>query len=195
MSWEQAWNEGRTPWDQGASSPALEELVANDEVPNGRGLVPGCGSGYDVLTLASAERHVTGIDLSEVAKERFEILRAKAQVSPNHARVITADFFTFQASPFDFVWDYTFLCAIEPEMRSAWQQKVHSLLKPNGSLFVLVFPTAPLHDDPNRPPYVLSTALITEVLGPSFRLQSEMAAQNSLGNRSGKEILARWSRL
>lgn len=45
----------------GNSSPALLQLIAEDKIPNGRVLVPGCGRGYDVVTLASKKRVVTGI--------------------------------------------------------------------------------------------------------------------------------------
>ncbi|MCZ7685418.1 MAG: TPMT family class I SAM-dependent methyltransferase [Sandaracinaceae bacterium] len=52
MSWEDAWREGRTGWDAGGSPPALIELGARGVLPAGRALVPGCGAGWDVLTLA-----------------------------------------------------------------------------------------------------------------------------------------------
>lgn len=44
----------------GSSSPALLKLLAEDQIPNGRALVPGCGRGYDVITLASATRKAVG---------------------------------------------------------------------------------------------------------------------------------------
>lgn len=193
MSWKQAWKEDRTPWDQGASSPVVHDLVKANALPHGRGLVPGAGSGYDVLALASNERRMIGLDLSELAVQRFERLREEAAVDREHAQMHAADFFNFEAPPFNFIWDYTFLCAIEPEQRQAWGERVRTLLKPDGQLFVLVFPTTPIHDDPNRPPYVLSVELVSNILGPDFRLELCEPVQNSRGNRRGREVLARWS--
>ena len=45
MTWQAAWEEGRTPWDAGQSAPILPTVL--DTLPNGRALVPGAGSGYD----------------------------------------------------------------------------------------------------------------------------------------------------
>ncbi len=193
MSWQQAWKEGRTPWDQGASSPVLAELVRADAVPHGRGLVPGAGSGYDVLTLASDQRHVVGIDLADHAVQRFKALREQAGIDADIAQMQTADFFEYEDDPFDFIWDYTFLCAIEPEQRATWRDQVVALLKPRAALFVLVFPTVPLHDDPKRPPHVLSVELVGDILGPEFRLELARKVPNSMGNRRGREILTRWT--
>lgn len=48
--WEGHWKEGKTSWDAGKPSPALVELLENEEtrslIPDhGKALVPGCGSG------------------------------------------------------------------------------------------------------------------------------------------------------
>ena len=51
------------------------------------------------------------------------------------------DFFALSvAEPFDVVYDCTFLCAIEPELRRAWAAKMAEIIKPGGELLVLVFP-------------------------------------------------------
>ncbi|KAG7027674.1 putative thiol methyltransferase 2 [Cucurbita argyrosperma subsp. argyrosperma] len=40
------------------------------DLPNGRALVPGCGSGYDVVQMASSERYVIGLDISNNAIQK-----------------------------------------------------------------------------------------------------------------------------
>ena len=72
VDWKEAWKAGNTPWDAGRSAPALHALLQRDEVPAGRVLVPGCGTGYDLATLARHDREVIGIDLSEEARAAFE---------------------------------------------------------------------------------------------------------------------------
>ncbi len=102
MSWQQAWEENRTPWDAGAAAPSLVELVESGELPEGRALVPGAGSGYDVLALAGPERHAVGLDLAPGAKRRFDALRAEQGVPADQAEMVTADFFDWQPdAPFD----------------------------------------------------------------------------------------------
>ena len=40
-----------------------------------------------------------------------------------------------------FLWRiYRFFCAIEPDMRLAWAQRIHDILKPGGELITLMFP-------------------------------------------------------
>ncbi|KAK5075239.1 hypothetical protein LTS08_001679 [Lithohypha guttulata] len=53
---------------------------------------------------------------------------------------------------FDVVYDYTFLCALLPEMRADWARRMSELLAPDGILVCLEFP---LYKDPaaQGPPY------------------------------------------
>ena len=60
VDWKEAWNAGVTPWDAGTSPPALHSLLDRELVPAGRILVPGCGTGYDLATLARGDREVVG---------------------------------------------------------------------------------------------------------------------------------------
>ena len=41
---------------------------------------------------------------------------------------------------FDFAYDYTFLCALQPDMREQWASTYARLLKPDGVLMTVVFP-------------------------------------------------------
>lgn len=197
MSWQEAWAEQRTPWDAGQSPPVLEELVAEDTLPDGRALVPGCGSGYDVLTLASTTRSVMGLDLADGARERFESLRAQHGIPPTQASVRTGDFFELSpAEPFDLVWDYTFLCAIEPEMRRAWVEKMHEVLSADGELVTLIFPVRSIDElppeDADGPPYPMHPELVQELVEPRFERIELREVTNSNEGREGMEWLGRW---
>ncbi|RRT61291.1 hypothetical protein BHE74_00006310 [Ensete ventricosum] len=68
--WEKCWEEGLTPWDLGKATPAVLQLVETGSLPRGRVLVPGCGSGYDVVAIAGPERYVVGLDISTSAVEK-----------------------------------------------------------------------------------------------------------------------------
>ncbi|OCK74852.1 hypothetical protein K432DRAFT_468068 [Lepidopterella palustris CBS 459.81] len=41
---------------------------------------------------------------------------------------------------FDLIYDYTFLCAMHPNMRRLWEKRMAELLKPGGLLICLEFP-------------------------------------------------------
>lgn len=195
MTWQEAWAEGRTPWDAGASAPTLVRLAEAGALPRGRALVPGCGSGYDLLTLAGAGLRALGVDLSDVARVRFEALREAAGVAPERARVEVADFFDPDAvaGPFDLVYDYTFLCAIAPERRRDWAARVAELLAPDGELLTLIFPVADAPVNPGRPPHPMSPKLVRDLLAPhGFEAWVLEPVAESHPSRRGREWLGRW---
>jgi SAM-dependent methyltransferase len=103
--WAGLWNnkgEDETlPWDRGYHSTALEDVLAQkkdlvggafltEEADNSnrrkRALVPGCGTGYDALLLASFGYDVYGLDYSQVAVET-----AKKEAAKNEGQYVVRD--------------------------------------------------------------------------------------------------------
>lgn len=169
------WDEGIVPgqlFDMGAPSPLLSKYIKENKVPLGRALVPGCGRGYDVTALASADRYVLGLDIAEkaveAAKVRLEALSEDLCVSKSNADFQTTSFFEVDVSDpsnkFDFVYDYTFLCALDPTVRTHWAEQMAKLIKPNGELLTLIFPIRP--PDDKGPPFAVSLELLKELLLP-----------------------------
>lgn len=194
MSWQEAWEEQRTPWDAGQSAPALVELVEAGDLPAGQALVPGAGSGYDVLTLAAPNRRAVGLDLATGARRRFAQLRDEKGVPAEQAEMVVADFFDWQPDePFDLIFDYTFLCAIEPEMRPRWVERIDELLAPDGELVTLIFPVVDKDPD-DGPPYPMSPELLESLLEPHLNAHYLEPVEHSHPGREGKEWLGRWSR-
>ncbi len=201
MSWETAWSEGRTGWDAGAPVPALVELLESWEGEPGRALVPGAGSGYDALELARAGWDVTALDLAPTAARRFEELRDAQGVSADSARAEVADFFAWTpAEPFDLVWDYTFLCAIEPDMREAWADAMWRLIAPGGVLVTLIFPIfdhadgAPHREGEPGPPYRLHPDIVRGLVAGRFDEAGLYEPTASHPGREGMELVGRWVR-
>jgi SAM-dependent methyltransferase len=202
MTWEQAWQTQRTGWDQGEAVPSLiDHLNAHRGDGAQRALVPGCGSGYDVFALAERGYIATGLDLAATAAKRFEMLREQRGLTQRIAHIELGDFFTFTpAQPFDLVWDYTFLCAIEPSMRPQWGEAMARLIRPGGTLLTLLFPVrepsnpAPVTDDDQGPPYRLHLAHARHVLQAHFELVSCAPPERSHPGRAELEQLAQWTR-
>ncbi len=198
--WESRWRAGNTPWDTGAPAPTLSTLLAADDVPAGRVLVPGCGAGHDVLAFAQAGRTALGLEVAASAIERFRSLREVAGLSEDAAYVRLADYFSFEpAQPFDVIWDYTFLCAIDPQQRAAWAQRASELLRPGGELITLIFPVieppGTLGPGPHEgPPYPLDPYAVRELVAPWFAERSLEPATHSHPKRAGREWVGRWER-
>lgn len=209
-NWTEAWKEGKTGWDLGGPTPALSDLLENTpsdvSLPSsGSGLVPGCGAGYDVVALAQALPgvHVRGMDLADVAKEKFESYLASTSPAPENAGYLVGDFFgavengVLDAGSMDLIYDYTFLCAIEPEMRESWADTMASLLKPapESRLVVLVFPTSP-KEGQNPPPHQITPDIVSSLLEPrGFTCEHIQPVPESITQsewRKGKEIMSVW---
>lgn len=194
MTWENAWQEGRTGWDAGAAAPSLRALLAADSLPGQTALVPGCGSGYDVFEFAEAGFDATGLDLAPTAAKRFEALREQMNIAPSAAQIAIGDFFEHQSpgQGYDVIWDYTFCCAIQPDERPKWAQKMEELLAPDGELVTLIFPIHPIRENNEGPPFQLTPDHLKAVLEPRFEATYLEPVTNSHQGREGLEWLGRW---
>ena len=192
VDWEAAWEARNTPWDAGDSPPALRLLLQRDLVPAGRVLVPGCGTGYDLVTLAREDREVVGLDLSEQARAAFTAAHPDL---PGRIVYEVADFFSYEpAEGFDFVWDYTFFCALDPDRRSHWADTMARLVKPSGLLATLLFPFEDPISDREGPPWPINTALVRGFVEKEFEPLEVSEVERSHTGREGMERLALWRR-
>ena len=167
--WNSVWNAGISvgqAFDTGTPSPALIEELRRGRVPKGRALVPGCGRGYDVYALASPDRQVIGIELADGAIEAATNCPTKDScVDLSNAIFTKGDFFQLdELKKFDFIYDYTFLCALDPSIRNDWARKMGSLLTPGGILMTLIFPI--VEEKEGGPPFKVNLKLLEELLLP-----------------------------
>lgn len=192
-AWEQLWKEGVIPLDAQGVTPIIAQLLKEKKIPEGRALVPGCGLGYDVVAMGSPTRSVIGLDISKTALQQAELF---AEKSPNAKFVefVNADFLSFTPPfKFDVVFDYTFFCSLEPNLRQQWAEKMVDVLALNGELITFMFP---LDDHEGGPPYSVSLEAYKKVLSPlGFHMTSCNSDVPSLEARKGMEKLARWQRV
>ncbi len=176
--WEQSWQRGVTPWDAGVAAPSLTALVASGKLPSGRALVPGVGGGYDALALASPSRCVIGLDLSQTAVDVANKRRDAAGLTPSQVDFVAGDFFERDlGAPFQLIWDYTFFCALPPELRTRWAARMAQLVSPSdGVLVTLIFP---IGDHAGGPPYAVSPALYEKAR--TCRQRTQCTADDSQG--------------
>jgi SAM-dependent methyltransferase len=133
--WEQRFAEGNTPWDRGASSPQLRAWIGSGLLKPCRILVPGCGSGYEVVELALAGFEVVGLDYSDRAIARAHQNLKDAGVD---ATLVQADALEWKPDrPFDAVYEQTCLCALYPDQWRGYADQVYRWIVPGGRLFAL----------------------------------------------------------
>ncbi|WKB54880.1 methyltransferase domain-containing protein [Eleftheria terrae] len=135
--WQARFDAQQTPWDRGGPSPQLLAWQARGEAPaaGSRVVVPGCGSGWELATLAAQGCEVIGLDYAEAAVQRS---RALLQGRGLAARVEQADVLEWApAQPLDAVYEQTCLCALHPDAWVAYAQQLHRWLRPDGRLYAL----------------------------------------------------------
>ncbi|MCX8086799.1 MAG: TPMT family class I SAM-dependent methyltransferase [Rhodocyclaceae bacterium] len=134
--WQARFIEGQMPWDRGAPNPQLIAwLEAGAFAAGSRVLVPGCGQGWEVVALAAAGMHVTGIDFAPAA---LALCRGHLEAAGLHAELVGADVLHWQPeAPADAVFEQTCLCALYPDYWVRYADQLHRWLKPGGRLFAL----------------------------------------------------------
>lgn len=87
-TWDDDYKEGFMPWDLGHPEPLLVAAVEAGELPAGRALDIGCGTGDNARFLASRGWEVTAVDLSPTA---VEMARSKGGNVDYHAHDVLAE--------------------------------------------------------------------------------------------------------
>eukprot|EP01117_Protostelium_nocturnum_P001815 TRINITY_DN1228_c0_g2_i1.p1 TRINITY_DN1228_c0_g2~~TRINITY_DN1228_c0_g2_i1.p1 ORF type:complete len:247 (-),score=82.80 TRINITY_DN1228_c0_g2_i1:545-1285(-) len=206
--WNNLWANKITPWDKGASSGALVQLLEENPIGEGKVLVPGCGRGYDCVLLATvpqkdsteSKRQVIGLDVSEIAVQSArDWVKDNDQIPTGvkeRVSFLLDNFFTFEVpqNGFDTIFDYTFLCALQPPLRKEWAARMASLLSDGGQLITLMYP---LEEKEGGPPFSLSVELYSELLEPQGLKRivfQKPAPGRSHISREGKEMIAIWKK-
>jgi len=187
--WEGRWRSGLIPWDHGRAAPPFLEFLERHPAPTGSVLVPGCGSGHDVRLLAEHGARVTGMDISATA-----ISEAQIRNSHERASYMAGDILQPArnlSGTFDWIFEHTCLCAMEPSNWDTYARSIRTLLKPEGQ-FVAIFYRRP--HDPGGPPFGISEEEINRLFGTGFDLLEARIPTRSYTSRAGREEI-RWYRL
>lgn len=182
--WHARYETGETPWDFGGAPAALKDYLRLHPKA-GRVLIPGCGSGHELKLFAEAGYTVTALDFAPAA-----VARARQAGGPALAdRVILGDFFTheFPAGSFDLVYERTFLCALHPDQREAYRDRMARLLKHGGTLAGLFYYQKLVPE--SGPPYGLAWGEADELFSRHFILTRDLPVTDSLPVFAGRE---RW---
>jgi cyclopropane fatty-acyl-phospholipid synthase-like methyltransferase len=187
-NWEQLYQKGDTRWDKGEPSPGLVDfLSANPKLRKGRVLVPGCGKGHDVRAWAKAGFTTTGLDLAPSAIRSARQRAARAGLT---AEFQLGNFLEMKASAkFDWIFEHTLFCAINPKSRDDYVRAVLRWLKPKGQFLAVHY----MLRDAKEPPFGCTQEELMERFSPHFDLKCGWVPR-SYRNRTGLELMLWWVR-
>lgn len=185
--WEAKYLANDMPWDKGEASPGLVDfLSAQTQLPRGTVLVPGCGLGHDVRAWATAGFKATGCD---VAPSAIRLAREHTAAGLS-ADFQQGDFLNdTPARPFDWVFEHTCFCAIDPARREDYVQAARRWLKPGGNYLAVNY----LIPDKEGPPFGTTREELLQRFSPHFELLQEWVPR-SYPNRTGLELMLWWQK-
>ncbi|MCU0787197.1 MAG: TPMT family class I SAM-dependent methyltransferase [Verrucomicrobia bacterium] len=186
--WEQKYQAGEAHWDHGAPSPGLVEFLhAHPELPKGRVVVPGCGTGHDVRAWARLGFQVMGVDIAPTAVRQAEQLTKGEGLS---AAITLGDFLRDPPPEnFDYLWEHTLFCAIDPAQRDQYVDAVVRWLKPGGMYLAVNYIVC----GPDGPPWPVQADELWRRYRPHFHLLDQWIPR-SYANRCGRELMSWWRR-
>ena len=193
--WETHYQSGETPWDKGEAAPGLVAFL-RDHPLSGRVLVPGCGLGHDVRAIADAnpDAQVVGLDLAPTAVEQADAVAPVAGESYREGDLF--DLPSEFTSSFDWVWEHTCFCAIDPGDRAAYVDSVAGALKPGGQLVGVFYlnPYDEEHQPGEGPPHGVERAALEVYFGGQFMLREAWQPTEAYAGREGRELMMIWER-
>ena len=179
--WENRYKNGQTGWDMQNVSPPLKTYVDQLNDKHLKILIPGAGNAYEAEYLYN--NGFNNIFVADIAKTPLRNLKNRIPEFPKN-QLLHTDFFDIEDT-FDLIIEQTFFCALPPQLRTKYAQKMHELSKPNAKLVGLLF-TFPLTDD--GPPFGGSIAEYKNYFKELFELEILDLCYNSFPKRQGNEL-------
>ena len=185
--WEHRYQTGDMPWEKGAPSPGLVDfLAAHPDLPSGMVCVPGCGTGHDVRVWAQAGFDAFGCDIAPGA---IRLATERTKTAGLIAQFQLADFLRDEP-PFQFDWlfEHTLFCAIQPAERDDYVRAILRWLKPDGQYLAVNYL---IIEDAEGPPFPVTRDELWQRFSPHFELVMDWIPR-SYPNRAGRERMFWW---
>ncbi|WP_196892548.1 methyltransferase domain-containing protein [Aureivirga marina] len=179
--WENRYEENEIGWDIGHVSTPIKEYVLQLKNKDIKILIPGAGNAHEAAFLH--ENGFTNVHILDIAKNPLDNFKEKHPTFPKK-HIIQSDLFQYENS-FDLIIEQTFFCALNPELRVNYIEKMHDLLSKNGKIIGLLFNTFEEH---TSPPFGGNKEEYLSLFNTHFSAVKMEKCYNSIKPRLGKEL-------
>ena len=180
--WEERYRENKLGWDIGAVSTPIKAYIDQLKDNSLKILIPGAGKGYEAQY--AHQRGFRNTYVVDIASQPLKHIKLASPDFPS-AHLLETDFFEIEESDFDLVLEQTFFCALTPELRMPYVEKMYEILKPGGILAGLFF-DFPMTD--SGPPFGGSIEEYQSLFQERFKIHKLERAYNSIPPRKGNEL-------
>jgi hypothetical protein len=183
--WELRYQTGDMPWEKGTPSPGLVDfLAAHPQLPGATVAVPGGGTGHDALAWSRGGFRVYGYD---IAPSAIRLSEERTRAAGLTAQFRLADFLHDEPPfPFDWLFEHTLFCAINPADREAYVRAAAGWVKPGGHYLAVNYIVCE-----GEPPFPSTREELVARFTPHFELLADWVPR-SLPNREGRERMFWW---
>ena len=133
--WSAKYKQKLMGWDAGSITTPLKEYFDQLENKELRILIPGAGNGHEVKYLH--DNGFTNVTVVDISAEPFAGLIQNCYNWQADSFIVD-DFFNIDGQ-YDLIVEQTFFCALNPQMRHDYANKMHELLAPAGKLIGVLF--------------------------------------------------------
>ena len=180
LFWELLYLFKKTPWDTGITPPEIVAMIESGQVPIGRALDLGCGTGTNAIYLARQGFEVIGIDVSRralaLARRKVRAAQLADRVRLECGDVTLIQRYTSNHSA-DFAFDIGCFHNLNAEARRRYVSALTAVLKPGAVYMLYAF-------EPQADRRGVAPDEIAALFDPAYRLDTLRRGSDRKGRGS-----------
>jgi len=185
--WERFYQLGEIDWDIGRPTPVFDEWIKTCKKPLSI-CIMGAGNGWDAINFARKGHLVTAVDFAESAANNIKLTAEQNNLEINILHMDIFDLNKIYSNYFDIILEYTCYCAIDPSRRRDYLKMAYHILKFNGKLVGMLFPTDKDPLDESGPPFAVHPEMTIKLISEYFTLIKQEIPLCSIKSRTDREI-------
>jgi len=195
LFWDNKYKNNEFSWDIGRPTPYFVNWSKSiKDKTSKKILIPGCGISHDVIYLSKSGFNVYACDFSDTA---IKILSINNKEHNTNVKLISKDFFDLNNeynNYFDYILEYTFYCAINPNKRNLYVENCNKLLKKKGKLIGIMLPISN-NEVALNPPFEVSLNELENNFSTFFNLNNLFLNNLSIKEREGIEFVVEYEKI